>query len=235
MEMKRVDSTNDFAREQAESGLGRHGDVFVTREQTAGRGQIGKSWQSEPGQNLAMSILLENRCLPDPTPFHLSACIALASLDTLTPITQGDTAIKWPNDLYWNNRKLGGILIETGREWTVVGIGINVNQTQFPESLMNPVSLKQITGKDQDPIAGARQIIHTLNQRLSDWSENGFDPLFATYQACLFGKDRIFSVRENGQEKQIRIQGVTPDGALCIEEAGKRRTVVSGMEWLIKP
>jgi len=88
-ELKRIDSTNDFARTQAEQGLGMHGAVFFAWEQTAGRGQFGKSWHGEPGQNLSLSVLLENQQLPDPTPFHLSACIALSVHQILSPITRG--------------------------------------------------------------------------------------------------------------------------------------------------
>lgn len=234
-ELKQIDSTNHFARSRAEEGNARHGDVFFAWEQTAGRGQIGKSWQSEPGLNLAMSILLENQLLPDAIPFSLSACVAVSANAVLAPITQGETAIKWPNDLYWKSRKLGGILIESGRIWTIVGIGININQTQFPGRLPNPVSLKQITGKDQDPKALCFEIIRSLNQGFADWEKTGFGSIFDAYRSQLFGKEEVFSVRENGTEKSIRVKDVTSDGSLCIEEQGKVRTVVSGIEWMITP
>lgn len=182
-----------------------------------------------------MSILLDNQLLPDPTPFSLSACVAVSADAVLAPITQGDTAIKWPNDLYWKRRKLGGILLESGRIWTIVGIGININQTQFPGQLPNPVSLKQITGKDQDPKALSFEIIRSLNQRLADWERTGFESIFEAYRSQLFGKEEVFSVRENGTEKSIRVKDVTSEGGLCIEEQGKARTVVRGIEWLITP
>lgn len=234
-ELKRIDSTNDFVRSLADQGQGCHGDVVFAWEQTAGRGQFGKSWHGESGQNLAMSILLENQRLPDSTPFHLSVCIALSVQQVLSTITHGDTAIKWPNDLYWKNRKLGGVLIETSNPWTIVGIGLNINQTRFPDSLPNPVSLKQITGKDQDPKAISLEIIHGLNQQLSEWNHNGFDSLLKAYRGQLFGKGNSFSVRENGKEKIIRILDIDENGGLIIEEQGEKRTVVTGLEWIIHP
>ena len=234
-ELKRIDSTNDFARTWSEQGEGMHGAVFFAWEQTAGRGQFGKSWHGESGQNLAMSILLKNQLLPDTTPFHLSACIALCVNEVMASITRGDTCIKWPNDLYWKSRKLGGLLIESGHTWTIVGIGLNINQTQFPDSLPNPVSLKQITGKELDPKTLSLDIIRSLNQGFSNWERTGFEPLFDAYQSQLFGKDESFQVREQGIEKWIRIKDVTPDGELRIEEDGNTRIVVSGLEWNIRP
>ncbi len=214
-------------------GSGQHGDVIFTREQYAGRGQMGKSWISEPGQNLAMSLVLENAKLPDQTPFHLSAWLAVAALETLSNITAGDLSIKWPNDLYWKSRKLGGQLIESGTKWTIAGIGININQTQFPDHLTNPVSLRQITGKTFDPGALAQQLIDQLNRSWTDWIQNGFNQLLGVYQIKLFGKDLDFSVRENGIEKKIRVLSVDASGSLLIEDAGKKRSIVTGLEWII--
>lgn len=235
IQLDRIHSTNDLAFQQIAEGIGCHGDVIFAREQYAGRGQMGKSWHSEAGQNLAISLLLQHGKLPDPTPFHLSAWVAVSALDLLTDISAGDTAIKWPNDLYWKNRKLGGILIETRKEWTVAGLGININQTQFPDTLKNPVSLRQITGKSLDPKEPATQLIDRLNRRLSQWNEDGFESLLSEYRNALYGKGNAFTVREQGIEKTIRVIDVNESGALIIEENGQQRGVVSGLEWMIDP
>ena len=234
-ELDQTGSTNELARQWIEGNLALHGDVLFTWDQTAGKGQRGKSWLSAPRQNLAMSILLENAHLPDPTPFHLSACCAIACQKILTTITNGDALIKWPNDLYWKSRKLGGMLIETQPAWSIVGIGININQTAFSASLPNPVSLRQITGKEFDPKALATQIISALNLLVKQWQADGFKPLLQEYRSLLFGKANCFSVRENGIEKSVVVVDVDENGGLILEEQGERRTVVSGIEWILRP
>ncbi|MBM3431498.1 MAG: biotin--[acetyl-CoA-carboxylase] ligase [Bacteroidetes bacterium] len=234
-EWEQVGSTNDLAREWIEYKLARHGDVLFARHQTAGRGQMGKSWLSQPGQNLAMTLLIENARLPDALPFHLSICCALSGWSALTAHTQGDMTLKWPNDLYWKKRKIGGLLIETQKNWSVVGLGINLNQTKFDPSLPNPVSLRQITVTESDPKSICLDIIQHLNQRLRQWQTEGFQPLLTAYRILLFGKNESFFVRENGVEKNLKILDVDEQGALLVEENERRRTIVSGLEWKIEP
>ncbi len=233
-ELQQAGSTNNLAREQIEEGRARHGDVLFTRNQTAGRGQMGKSWLSAPNQNLAMTILLETAQLPDTRPFHLSVCSALSCQQVLTEISCGDNQIKWPNDLYWKSRKLGGLLIESSSSWQIVGIGINVNQTTFDTTLPNPVSLRQITGKELDPKTLAQRITNAMNEQIHAWRWDGFHPLLKQYRNQLFGKGASFTVRENGIEKVIRILDVEDEGALLIEEEGVQRSIVSGLEWIIR-
>jgi BirA family biotin operon repressor/biotin-[acetyl-CoA-carboxylase] ligase len=155
-----VDSTNNYAMQNVHAGMARHGDGYFAKEQTNGKGQRGKSWETDPGSNILK-------------PFHLSVAVAVACYDLFEKFAGEDTSIKWPNDLYWRDRKAGGILIENihrGKEWNqaIVGIGININQGSFSPEIKNPVSLKHITGKDFDPIALAKelqeQVIKTANQ-----------------------------------------------------------------------
>ena len=100
-----------------------------------------------------------------------------------------ETKIKWPNDLYWQDRKAGGILIESivrsresgvgSWEWAIIGIGININQTTFPDDLPNPVSLKQITGKNFDPVELAKELCGLLDKRFTELIENGFENIYS--------------------------------------------------------
>lgn len=233
-EFEQIGSTNDHAREQIANHSARHGDVLFAWDQTAGRGQMGKAWLSAPKQNLAMTLLLENAQLPDPIPFHLSVCFAAACQSVLTEITRGDLQIKWPNDLYWKNRKLGGLLIETQTSWSIVGLGINVNQTTFDPSLPNPVSIRQITGKELSSKVLAMQLIDALNSKINEWKADGFASLMEQYRSVLFGKNQVFAVRENGAEKVVRVVEVDVNGGLIIEENGQKRTLFSGLEWVIK-
>ena len=145
-----VDSTNNYAMKEARNGNIADGSVFFALEQTQGKGQRSKNWLSNRGENILMTVVIDCKTLQLHQQTLLSFAVAIASNNMLKNHTNGETCIKWPNDLYWCDRKAGGILIENivlGNNWThaIIGIGINVNQTIF-ENLEKPtVSLKQIT------------------------------------------------------------------------------------------
>lgn len=145
-----VDSTNNYLRSLARSERLPEGSVVVAGEQTAGRGQRGHSWESAPGQNLTFSLVVYPTFVPVTRQFCLSQIAALSVRDTLARYTDGLT-VKWPNDVYWNDRKICGMLIENDLkgsviDQSVIGIGINLNQDVFTGDAPNPVSLRQITG-----------------------------------------------------------------------------------------
>ena len=143
-------STNDDARDAKY----RHGDIVWAERQTAGRGQRGHKWSSAEGLNLTFSLVLEPRFLPAGEQFLLNEAVALALTDTFAQF--GIAArIKWTNDIYAGDKKLVGILIEhsySGQTLarTIVGIGINVNQTEFDPALPNPVSMAMVAGRTFD-------------------------------------------------------------------------------------
>lgn len=143
-------STNDDARDEKY----REGDVVWADFQTAGRGQRGHEWHSRSGENLTFSVVLEPNFLPIAEQFSVSEVVALSLVDMLADYGV-EARIKWTNDIYVGDRKLVGILIEhslssaTLRR-TIVGVGINVNQTEFDSSIPNPVSMAQLLGKQLD-------------------------------------------------------------------------------------
>lgn len=125
------------------------GSIVMTDFQTAGRGHAGNSWSSERGKNLLFSFLLYPHCVKARSQFIISRIVSLAIIKVLQHYTDNIT-IKWPNDIYWNNKKIAGILIENSLagqhiDYTIIGVGLNVNEDKFPKHLPNPVSLKQIT------------------------------------------------------------------------------------------
>ena len=148
MYIKATHSTNTLLKELLAKGEWPEGERFLyTAFQTAGRGQAGNGWESEEGKNLLCSILLP----PRKDLFYLNVLTAVAVQRLLG---EGFT-IKWPNDIYYGDKKIAGILIENailGSEvaYSIAGIGLNVNQTIFLSSAPNPVSLKQISGKETD-------------------------------------------------------------------------------------
>ena len=141
-------STNDDARDEKYH----EGDVVWADFQTAGRGQRGHEWHSRKGENLTFSVVLEPNFVPIAEQFSVSEVVALSLVDMLADYGI-EARIKWTNDIYVGDRKLVGILIEhslatTTLRRTIVGIGINVNQTEFDASLPNPVSMAQLLGRE---------------------------------------------------------------------------------------
>jgi BirA family biotin operon repressor/biotin-[acetyl-CoA-carboxylase] ligase len=186
VELSTIDSTNIYAMAQIKEGLAKSGSCYRADFQTQGKGQHGRIWESSAGQNLLCTYILELKQLDSTkkwVPEHqigFSAAIALGIRDFYDALTNGDTKIKRPNDIYWRDRKAGGILIENlvrGTEWTwaVVGIGINVNQTQFSPDAPNPVSLKQITGRDWDIRSLQKELSSTLTTSIKNWLQLGED------------------------------------------------------------
>ena len=186
VELSTIDSTNIYAMAQIKEGLAKSGSCYRADFQTQGKGQHGRVWESSAGQNLLCTYILELKQLDSTkkwVPEHqigFSAAIALGIRDFYDALTNGDTKIKKPNDIYWRDRKAGGILIENlvrGTEWTwaVVGIGININQTQFSPDAPNPVSLKQITGQNWDIRSLQKELSNALTASIKNWLQLGED------------------------------------------------------------
>jgi BirA family biotin operon repressor/biotin-[acetyl-CoA-carboxylase] ligase len=176
--LKQVDSTNNYAMAKVHAGMAKHGDSYFTSEQTAGKGQRGKQWNTANGVNIALSLVLEVKLLNASQQFQLLVSVALGCYDFFARYAGQETSIKWPNDIYWRDRKAGGILIEnmvrgTHWTWTVIGIGLNINQPHFSNEAGNPVSLKQITGKDWDLKTMQKKLAAALSASLNSWLTEG--------------------------------------------------------------
>ena len=194
IELSTIDSTNIYAMAQIKEGLAESGSCFRADYQTQGKGQHGRVWESSKGQNILCSYILELEKLDalkkwSPTDqIGFSAAIALGIRAFFDAHTNGDTKIKRPNDIYWRDRKAGGILIEnllkgTAWTWTVIGIGININQTLFSPEAPNPVSLKQITGRDWDILSLQGALSKALNKSIQDWLMEGEEKTIQAFDA----------------------------------------------------
>lgn len=154
--LARIDSTNNFLKSQLSNSTPVHeGTVILAEEQLAGRGQQNNVWHSHPGKNLTFSILLKPSFLNIGQQFLLNKAISIAINEVLETIIGKEAKIKWPNDLYVSDKKVGGILIENilqGDKWkyAIIGIGLNVNQASFPPGLTNATSLIKILHTDYD-------------------------------------------------------------------------------------
>lgn len=245
VELQSVDSTNNYARQQIHAGLAQHGMVFFAHEQVAGKGQRGKIWTTEKGSNLILSLVVKPQPLLLAQQFQLSACVAVAIHEFFMKYAGDNTKIKWPNDLYWQDRKAGGVLIENivrgqepapgNREWiSIIGIGININQTSFDPEIKNPVSLKQITGKPFDPVELAKELCTLLDKRFTELVETGFENIFSTYLANLYKRKETVKLKKGSQVFEALIEGVSPTGKLITQHSIGEEFGFGEVEWVIK-
>lgn len=243
IELQSVDSTNNYARQLLSEKLAQNGMAIFSHEQVAGKGQRNKRWLTENAGNIALSIIIKPGEIPLTAQFRLSACAAVATQHFFMKYAGDETRIKWPNDLYWQDRKAGGMLIESvisSREtgvgawdWAIVGIGININQTQFPANLPNPVSLKQITGKSFDPVLLAKELHQSFLHQFDELMNKGFDNIFNTYLAYLYKKGCVVKLRKDSRVFEAYIKSVTPTGKLVIEHGITEELDFGVTEWVI--
>ena len=154
IDLEETDSTNRYLKNLLTTEHPEEFSVVRTDFQSSGRGQQGNSWNSEKGKNLLFSIVIYPSDIEANRQFIISRMISVAIYRVLSHFTDG-IKIKWPNDIYFQNRKIAGILIENSLmgkniRYSVIGVGLNINQTMFPENIPNPVSLKQITMSELD-------------------------------------------------------------------------------------
>jgi BirA family biotin operon repressor/biotin-[acetyl-CoA-carboxylase] ligase len=223
--------------QQVHARLATPGTAYFAHEQYQGKGQRNKQWQTEKGQNLILSVVIRPPHQDPAINFPLSAATALACYDFFHRYAGDETAIKWPNDLYWRDRKAGGILIENAIrgglwEFAVIGMGININQTSFDPALTNPVSLKQITGKSYDAITLAKELCSCLGSRLDQLEKGSFLPLLEEYNQVLFGKNQDRRFRCGIENFHGRVRSVTEGGELEIENGDLRTFRFGEIEWI---
>jgi BirA family transcriptional regulator, biotin operon repressor / biotin---[acetyl-CoA-carboxylase] ligase len=238
MELSETDSTNIYAMTHIQHNMATHGSVFFAHRQWAGKGQHGKKWVTEAGQNIIMSAVIDPKPLIQGQQFRLSVAVALACYDFFSRYAGDETAIKWPNDIYWRDRKAGGILIENqlrgqNWQWAVAGIGININQVLFDAALANPVSLKQITGKNFDPVQLAKELCTHLDIRLSQLQNGSFEVLLAAYNEHLFRKGQVIHLKKGNSRFSCTLSGVNEAGELLVENGPSDRFQFGEISWII--
>ena len=203
--LQTVHSTNSFLRELNGGDASFDMELATTEFQTAGRGQKGNSWESEQSKNLLFSILLHPVYVQPSKQFCISEAIALAVVKSLKEIVADelvakDFSVKWPNDIYWKNKKIAGILIEnelfgsTIRD-CIVGVGININQQIFLSDAPNPVSLYNILGVNTNVEEVLDDIIKQFVANVS-MIENGKQPFCIKSIWILFSAERDFTHTE---------------------------------------
>lgn len=230
IELEETASTNSWLAARArESG---EGLTVLCRRQTAGRGQRGNSWESEPGKNITMSLLLKPAGLHPSRQFLVSQAVSVAIVTVLSRYLPGhEVSIKWPNDIYVGDRKICGILIENsitqnGINHCIVGMGINVNQTRFLSDAPNPVSMAMLTGREYPPRAVAEEIVGEILHETAAITPDDTTGLQKRYSSMLWRREGYWPYTDNlrGERIMARIAEVAPDGILTLELAGSRET-----------
>ncbi len=233
-----VDSTNNYAMARVQAGMASHGMAWFAHEQTAGKGQRGKGWETQPGKNIAMSLVLQPDFLDARQQFYLSAAIALACFEFFLGYAGEETKIKWPNDLFWRDRKAGGVLIENvfhGKKWkwAIVGIGININQVSFDKAIKNPVSLKQITGKEFDTVALAKELYTLLMKKIQELSTRSFDKILEDYNTHLYKLNKNVLLKIEDSIFETVIKTVSAEGKLLTVDSTDREFDFGEVEWVL--
>lgn len=196
----------------------------MAEDQFAGRGQFSNSWFSEPGKNLTFSILLYPSFLAPSQLFRLNVAVSIAINDALNEIIGSRVKIKWPNDIFFADNKIGGILIEnsisgTGVKHSIIGIGLNVNQTEFA-GLGSVTSVKCILAADADRTELLRRICSSIERRYKELQNNQADEHLSCYLQNLYRFNEIHTFVAGGNTVYGKIIGVDPDGRLQIECEG---------------
>jgi len=239
IELESVDSTNNYAMAQAAAGKASHGTLFFAHDQWAGKGQRGRTWASTPGENIVLSAVIEPLAFQPAQAFSLSVCVALACHDLFSRYAGPEsTSIKWPNDLYWNDRKAGGILIENhfqGDRWllAIAGMGININQVEFPAAARNPVSLRQITGRRFQATELARQLGSCLDKRYSGLTAGAAPEQLNEYNERLYRRDQSVRLKKDSAVFTTTIQGVSDRGSLLTRDTMTREFAFGEVEWVL--
>ena len=233
-----VDSTNNYAMAQAHAGLAKHGSAWFAKEQTAGKGQRGKKWESRKDENIALSIVIVPSGIPFQQSFMLSVAASLACYDFFRGLAGDKTSVKWPNDIFWSDRKAGGILIENivqGNNWkyAVIGIGVNINQQEFNDEITNAVSLKQITNKDYDTIALAKMLYEAVMKRIDKMNTNTLSILLQEYNRHLYKLNSSVTLKKAGVIFKTEITGVKDTGKLLTSDDIFNELDFGEIEWLI--
>ena len=221
--LKQVDSTNNFLKNLlSNSKPVTEGTVIMAEGQYAGRGQQENRWHSEDGKNLTFSILLKPSFLPLSQQFDLTRAVSLGIINALKPLLGDQLKIKWPNDIYYADGKLGGILIEnlvqaSQIKNSVIGIGLNVNQDVFPLEMPNAASIKQILRRDYDLKLLLSDICKNIEAAYLDLRANRIDIIRRAYIERLYWLNEYKMFKVKGEIFKGTIKNVRDNGLLVVD------------------
>lgn len=222
-------STNEYLNQKCQEGKADEFHTVIADRQTAGKGQRGNTWESEPGKNLTFSTVLYPTALEAGKHFMLSVLAASSVLGAMNQYASG-FSIKWPNDIYWNDRKIGGILIENELEGkyinrSIIGVGLNLNQREFHSDAPNPVSLCQIVGTEVNRMEILEAIIRRLVTHyhfLEREDPEGTASLRYFYRSNLYRRTGFYPYRDAQGTFMAEFQKIGPEGHLYLRDTEGR-------------
>jgi len=219
--IRETSSTISFIKDLRQSIDVEEGTVVWTDFQTSGKGQRGNTWESENGKNLLFSTILYPGFIQANEPFLISQIVSVAIKNILDTYVSG-ISVKWPNDIYWKDKKICGTLIENTIVGNVItaseiGVGININQETFIGNLPNPVSLKQITNKNYDRTEIMTRIIEEL-EKLYNRAKTDKQPIVDSYKKSLYRGNGFFAYKDNqGVLFNACIENIEQSGILVLK------------------
>ena len=232
-----TDSTNNYAMALIQKGIAIDGNAVFAMEQTEGRGRRGRKWRSKKGDNIILSISLQMQWLPISQQFQLSVAVALGCFDLLSKYAPGKASVKWPNDLFINDTKAGGILIEntikgTLWQWAVIGIGLNINQTDFEDANLNATSLRIVTKKRFPVLQLAEELYEFILKRIEDLKSGDFLNMIEAYNQHLFARNKNVLLKIHGNIFETKILRVNNTGQLVTYDKTERKFNFDDVEFV---
>jgi BirA family biotin operon repressor/biotin-[acetyl-CoA-carboxylase] ligase len=225
-----VDSTQDEARAASRQGA-RHRSIFVADYQRTGRGRQDRAWVTPPGVALLLSVVFRDTASP-PVPWRWTSLASVALAEAIEEILPGlRPAIKWPNDVLLNDRKVAGILAETSWDGqqllTIVGVGINVTTELADLAALGgaATSLRMAAGQDVD----RGRLLHAFVRQIDAWIERPATERYAAWQARLWGRGQRLRLADLGRDEEVIVLGGEPDGSLRVRMSdGTERVTTTG-------
>ncbi len=234
--LEKVDSTNNYAMALIQKGEATNGEAVFAKVQTRGKGRRGKTWESQSSENIILTINTQMQWLSLQQQFQLSIAVALGCFDFFLKYIKENIKIKWPNDIFINDSKAGGILIENivkGNlwQWAVIGIGLNINQQKFNK--VRAISLKQITGINYNVIELANELHVAVINRINQLESGEFGKMLLEYNENLFCRNKVVRLKKENIIFETKIERISSTGELITKDVIERKFEFDEVEWLI--
>lgn len=235
IELTETRSTNTVALDLIQSGKASDGIVVTAHYQSEGRGQQGTFWQSDPGSNLLVSVILNLIDFPAQLHFHLNRMISVACCEAVQEITGLEARIKWPNDIMIKDSKIAGILVENSIRagkitWCVAGIGINLNQTDFDPYNVPATSVAILRTVRYDRSEGLKILLKKMDEWYRLFRLKRFDLIRSKYSQSLYRSQEMATFSDKNGIFKGMITDVLEDGRLLITDIDKRKRIYSNKE-----